>query len=292
MLSNIELQTREATVVVCPEHGAAISAYSLTDGTPVFRPSPARISGPFDLACNLMLPWCNRVSDGGFKANGQFHPLKPNLPGQAFPLHGNAFQLPWRLVSQQDDCVELELITREPAPYHYEARVRFALEGAALTVDLGVWHWGEEPLPYGIGLHPWLAKSKGTTVEFVASEAIRSDAQCLPTDRVPLDEIPEWQFANSRTLPDDGLDNAFAGWDGRATLRWPREQLTLEIETDPPQPCCHLFTPGQNADFFCFEPTSHLPNAHNWLAAEPQTLTTLSQGEGLEFRTRFTPTRG
>lgn len=269
--------------------GAAVTRYALADGTPVFRPAPASVRSPFELACNLMVPWCNRVSAGGFTHAGRFHPLEPNLPDQALPLHGNGFQRPWQVIEHTPTAAELELISRGPGPFHYEARVRYALHDAALTVDLGVWHWGETPLPYGLGLHPWFEQTPDTTLQFEADDVVITDAALLPQHRQGVDTVPDWSFDTPNTLPAGGIDNAFSGWCGRARLCWPSRNLSLTVESDAPLTCCHVYTPGAEAAFFCFEPTSHLPNAHNWAAASPDGLTELDQGAGLESRTVFTP---
>lgn len=283
------IQSAHARAEVYAELGAGLLNYTLADGTEVLRPGPATVNSPFDIACNIMAPWCNRLSGGGFSVDGTFYPIEPNLPGQPLPLHGNAFQLPWTVTQHDDTSIELALISRGPAPFHYEAHVRYALDHAALIIDLGVWHWGETPLPYGLGIHPWFEKDQDTTLQFTAAAAVLTDAEQLPTERVPLSATPDWQFGEARTLPDGGIDHAFAGWDGQARLNWPSRGLMVDIRTEPAQACCHVFTPGADADFVCFEPVSHLPNAHNWSGAAPEGLTTLAQGEGMEFRTVITP---
>ncbi|MEM6988477.1 MAG: aldose 1-epimerase [Pseudomonadota bacterium] len=289
MTNTITLSTADARVELSPSEGAAVVHYTLTDGTALFRPTPSEVQSPFDYACILMVPWCNRISDGGFYLDGDFYPITPNMPGQDCPLHGNAFLQPWRVVEQASDSVEMALVSRGPAPYHYEARVRYTLRGAALSLDLGVCHWGDSRVPYGLGIHPWFDKDDDTTLQFKSAEFVSADAQTLPVARMPLSSEPNWQFDAGKRLPVDGIDNAFCGWDGRARLSWPSQGRYLEVVTDPPQVCCHVFTPGQTADFFCFEPVSHLPNAHNWQGASPNGLTLLSQGDELAFRSVFTP---
>ncbi len=288
-MSPLTIESAHARVDVCAELGAGLLSYALQDGTQVLRQSPTTPHVPFDLACNIMLPWCNRVSDGGFHIDGQFHTLGQTLPDQPLPLHGNALTLPWTVTKQDDASIELALISRGPGPYHYEAHVRYALDGAALIVDLGVWHWGETPLPYGLGLHPWFELDADTRAQFTAEAVVLTDSDRLPTESVDLVDAPDWSFEDGAQLPTDGIDNAFTGWSGTARLNWPSRGLMLDITTNPQQPCCHLFAPGEGADHFCFEPVSHAPNAHNWSGASPHRLTTLAQGDGLESRTVLMP---
>ncbi len=76
-----------AEAVVVPELGAGVAAYDLVGAsgrTALFRPcrEPSR-AAPFDLALNLLVPWSNRISGGGFHFGGQFHALAPNLARRA-----------------------------------------------------------------------------------------------------------------------------------------------------------------------------------------------------------------
>jgi galactose mutarotase-like enzyme len=60
-----------AEAVVVPELGAGLASYDLIEADtriPLFRPRrDLRGAGPFDLANNLLLPWSNRISGGGFR---------------------------------------------------------------------------------------------------------------------------------------------------------------------------------------------------------------------------------
>lgn len=59
---------------------------------PVLRPWNGRMEdGPFALGCNVLVPFSNRISGGGFEHDGAFHPVPANLRGEPLPIHGTAF---------------------------------------------------------------------------------------------------------------------------------------------------------------------------------------------------------
>ena len=105
----IELADGRASVVVRPREGAAILRYdALRTGrapTPVLEPS----RGLLKFGSQLLIPWSNRISGGGFEFDGRFHAIEPNVEGEPFPLHGDAFQRPWRLTRRTGTEMELAL---------------------------------------------------------------------------------------------------------------------------------------------------------------------------------------
>jgi aldose 1-epimerase len=106
----------EASIV--PELGAGLAWYDLMiDGRrePIFRPcrEPSEAC-PFDLALNLLVPWSNRISGGGFVFGSEFHRLEPNLPGEPCPIHGNAFSCQWKIESRDSTRAALSLHSMGP----------------------------------------------------------------------------------------------------------------------------------------------------------------------------------
>ena len=285
----LQISTAQAIVQIREDLGAAIARYDLTDGRAVFRPAKADASDEFDMACNIMLPWCNRISDGGFYSDGVFYPLAPNREGDALPLHGNAFQQVWKVKQQSDATVTLVLESSVLEPFHYLAEVCYQLEGAELTVKLSVENLSDMPLPYGFGLHPWFIQEPDTLLKTSTEAVILTDEAQLPVKSVLLDEVPEWDFRVGRLLPKDGFDHCFSGWNRQALIRWPSRGLQLSIQADEALPYCHIYSRNNKADFFCFEPVSHALNAHNWPDRSLSLLKILNQGESFSSECVFTP---
>jgi aldose 1-epimerase len=287
---DIVLRDALAEARVSARLGAALTAYDFRlrgVPAPVFRPRrDGGSDNPFDLAMNLLAPWSNRISGGGFYHRGRFHALAPNLPGEPFPIHGNAFSAPWRVESQREDDATLALESAGPGPFRYRARVDYRLANGALNVSLFLESLAEAPLPYGLGLHPWLPRSPETLLCARCSRVVLENERHLPAGERPVFEREEWDFRTLRRLPRGWINNAFLDWDGQAEIRWPDRGLALEIAAEPPLTKFILYSPGAGADFFCFEPVTHPVDAHN---QGGQGLVELARGEGFAFRCRFAP---
>ena len=79
------------------------------------------------------------------------------------------------------------------------------------------------------------------------------DRDVLPVERVPVP--PAWQHDEGRPAV-TGLDNCFDGWDGRATVAWPRRGWRLELRASAPFRHAVVYTPP-GRDYLCVEPVSH-----------------------------------
>ena len=130
---------------IVPSLGGGLARFDF-GGEPVFRPWPqAGSNDPFDLACNLLMPWSNRISGGGFHVDGVFHALEPNLPGERYPIHGNAFQREWSVGATTSDSVTLSLESDGPGPYRYAAEVHYTITDRSLTIAIAPRQQGADP---------------------------------------------------------------------------------------------------------------------------------------------------
>lgn len=239
------------------------------------------------------MPWSGRISGGGFWFGGQFHALAPNLPGEPLPLHGNAFTAVWEVEWVKPARACLQLRSDGPGPYRYHARVIYRLQAGALTVTLSVTNRAGMALPYGLGLHPWFPRTPGTTLRFAARTVWLEDARHLPARSAQVVARPDWDFSEARTLPQGWLHGWFSGWDGTATVAWPERGLSLDVAAEARFNCCVLYSPSGESGFFCFEPVSHLVDAHNLPGGvEAYGLVALGEGDATEVRARFSPRDG
>lgn len=289
----ISLSDGVAEVDILPEEGAAIARYELIRDAgriQLFRPTPfGRAGQAVDAASILLLPWSNRISGGGFRYGGRFIRLEPNLDGEPYPIHGNAFQLPWSVVGQDRSKASLFLHSDGPGDFRYAAEVLYELSQGDLCVELSVVNRGEGALPFGLGVHPWLPRTPATTLQFNAKEVWLEDGRHLPAGRLDLAAADGWDFATARPLPKDWINNAFGGWDGNAQIIWPEHDVGLRIVAAPMLRHCVVFSPGASSPFFCFEPVSHSIDAHNRPGRESSQLTRLEPGETARAWCRFEP---
>ena len=94
-------------------------------------------------------------------------------------------------------------------------------------------------------------------------------------------------FTDAGPLPPHWINNAYDGWNTEAQIVWPECGLCLKLTADGPFDCFVIYSPDSEADFFCFEPMTHLPNAHNMPAGGG--LVTLAPGQSLTCRLALYP---
>ncbi len=258
-----ELRDARSRVSLAPELGGAIAAFdALLPGgpTPVLRAWDGAPE-PFSLACNVLTPFSNRISGGGFTFEGAFHPVPRNLDGQDFPIHGDGFQRPWEVGAASATELRLRLDTGGIGPFRYAATLDYRLEDGALISELTLTNRGPR-LPFGGGFHPWLPRRPGTALSFPATGFWTEDDRHLPRAHLSVRESPEMDFSMTRPLPDGWINTAFTGWTRRACVQQPELGIAVEISS-PTLDVAIVYSPGRAADFFCFEPVSHAVDAIN-----------------------------
>lgn len=257
------------------EPRALLRAYAPLAGAP--DPTPSQ------LACFPLVPWSNRIGNGGFEFEGRRIDLVPNRVGEPCPIHGEGWQQMWDIATQSSTCVELMLDRRACSPFSYVARLTYALTGAALDVRLEVRNHADHTLPFGLGLHPWLPRTEGVTLRAAARSVWRRGGDGLPVSPTAIPD--DWEFSRFKKLPARAIDNVFSGWDGVADILWPATGHGLRISADMSY---YIVYTRPGADFFCFEPVDHMINAHN-LAGGPARhgLTLLQPNQSLVRTVRF-----
>jgi aldose 1-epimerase len=262
-LASLGLRDSRARLTISPAAGAAILRWdALLPGRPPI-PLMKPTEGGQAFGCQLLAPFSNRISGGGFEFDGRFHPVEPNVPGEAFPIHGDGFHRPWRILQQSATAAELALDAGAIGPYRYAARVTYALDEGALTASLAVENRAAIRLPYGLGFHPWFPRQPGTTLQAKAKRIWLEDERHLPTGVEPVAAHPAWDFSRAALLPEHWVNSGFDGWDGRAEIVQPEDGVVLSLEASPELGVYILYSPAKDSGFFCFEPVSHVVDAHH-----------------------------
>ncbi len=277
---------------VAPQLGGGITRFDWrSEGAlePVFRRCEqvsARMD-PNQLACYPLLPYSNRIGAGRFHFGGRDIEVPRNRAGEPLPIHGDGWLAPWSVERAERENVRLVLDRSTGEPYSYRAALTYALDGATLTMTLEVENTGRDALPFGLGVHPFLARDASTELSAPASGLWLSGQDWLPVRHVPAP--PAWQFGVAYPLPEQLVNHAFSGWSGRAAVVWERRRMSLAI-------CANtdyyvLYTPP-GEDFFCFEPVDHPINAVNLRGGgDANGMTVLAHGERLVRRFSFSVER-
>lgn len=286
MLERLSLRNDRLLAEIVPQVGGGLARLDWLGGvTPVslLRALPAEVDGmplPSQLACFPLVPWSNRMAPSGFVFDGRQHAPAPNRAGEPCPIHGDGWQQAWQVVSHEPDAILLRLNRCDAKPFAYEAQLRYSLDEDALVVELTVRNAGSLALPFGLGLHPWLPDPASARLQARATQVWLSGPDKLPSMRSLL--LPSWNFNELSSLPEEGVDNVFEGWDGMARIAWPGRGVGLVIEADMEYFILYA-PPGR--DFFCFEPVDHPINAHN-MPGYPG-LTVLGPGASVTRRVVF-----
>lgn len=282
----------DVSATVVPSLGGGLARFDFA-GHSVFRPWPeGGTDDPFALACNLLIPWSNRISGGGFHADGIFHPLGPNLPGERYPIHGNGFQSEWAVGTTTSNTAELTFESNGPGPYRYSGAVRYAVTDYSLNIMLSATNNAPIALPFGLGLHPWFLRTPETKLQAPAVSVCLETKDHLSDRFEPLDRCADWDFCRPSPLPPGWINNLFAGWPGLASIFRPDGGMVVEIQASPELQFYMLYSPSAESDFFCFEPVSHVVDAHNCtLNSGWNGLRRLAPGEKIHAGVTFTVTQ-
>ncbi len=225
-----------------------------------------------------LVPFGNRVGDNVMTVGGRDYCFRPNMADPLY-LHGDGWLGLWDIVSHSRQKAEMTFrhAADHLSPYRYQASQRFSISGNCLVNTLSVTNSGDAPMPFGLGFHPYFLLTPQMTLTAPAQHFWTEREGHLPEKRGVVPEL--LGFSRPRTIPPQWVNNAFEGWDGRARIVWPELKLVADIEADPVFGNYMIYTPGGEADFFCFEPMTHLPNGHHM--PEFGGLVVLQPGESL-----------
>lgn len=206
-----------------------------------------------------LIPYSNRIADAQLAFGGTIHVLPPHPLDLPNTLHGIAQALPWDVVTQSGDAVELALrYDGKHWPWPFDAQLGFRLERRTLHVRMSVRNAGEHPMPAGLGWHPFLAAEPGATIHFEAGRRWALDTRFMPTSASQVDTRPT--TLDARDWHDGDCAVYASDWHSDAIVERPNGRVRLRAG----EPLTHLvaYVP-RGAPYFCVEPVSHVANGFN-----------------------------
>ncbi len=271
------LESDEMQVELLPEHGARLHRVRAF-GVDLLRTPPSpdiHASDPVFWGAYVMAPWCNRTRPGPQAVAGRTVDLAPNFPdgsaihGQVYARRWDAGEDAWLSVSGGDDGW----------PWAYEVRMRPSVDRSTLSLTIALTNRSDEPMPAGLGLHPWFVRPLAVAVPAARVYRTNTDSPAVPesVDGTSLD-------LRSSASPPGGLD---ATWTDllqpSVRLRWPEHGLEADLRIDAASPCVAVATP-EDPDATPVEPQTHGPDGLRRLAnREPDALAMLGPGEELRL---------
>ena len=227
--------------------------------TPVLRGAEGSPESVLDTGSFPLVPYSNRIRGGRFFFRGADVRIAANMPPDPSPLHGQGWLGPWETLAADGSSAELRF-RHEPGewPWRYEARQRFDLSETALDIALSCRNMSDEPMPCGLGQHPYFHCTPETRLDTQVEGAWTIDENVLPVERVPA--TGRYDLRNRLVCGQD-LDHGFDGWGGRATIRTPGVPFTIEMSS-PEAKCFQLYSPTSGG-IFVAEPVTHTNAALN-----------------------------
>lgn len=275
------LRAGDWTLALRPDLGGAIGALRFA-GRDILRPTPDEATDVLQTACFPLLPYANRIDRGRFTFSGRRVDLGPTPGFEPHALHGVGWRAPWRM---EADAWSATMTLDHAAgdwPWAFRAEQSFTLTDDGLVVSLSMTNTGRDPMPAGLGLHPYFVRRPGARLALGGRQVWTTDASLIPIALRPADAVFDWSGGPALdTAP--FVDNAYAGWVGLARLADEAGVVELRAATA----FVHVYAPRDEA-FVCVEPVTHRPDALNAPASEPSGLVILAPGETLSLAMSLT----
>ncbi|HWH16925.1 MAG TPA: aldose 1-epimerase [Allosphingosinicella sp.] len=247
---------------ISPTAGGSIARFDwLSKGNrkPILRGCEGVPSNVLEAANFPLVPFVNRIRGGKFRFRDREISLAPNLEGDPSPLHGQGWLAPWRIEARTEN--ELDLAFTHPSgewPWSYEARQNFRLDEGGLSLRLDCRNLSDEPMPCGLGQHPYFPCTSETRLDTRVSHAWTIDEHVLPVEKVSA--TGRYDLRNRAVCGQD-LDHGFGGWGGTARITDPG--LPFEIHLSSPQARFFQLYSPPGGGLFVAEPVSHANAAMN-----------------------------
>jgi len=260
----LTLSNETTSVEISAARGGSILSYrSRVAGRNYDWLLPASSTQP---SCFAMLPYCSRIRGGCFEFAGRRIALTPNNLPEPHSIHGHGWQQNWRVVGADGSRVELSYLHESDEwPWRYLAGQRFELDDMSLRIRLSLQNLSAEPMPAGVGVHPYFSSTPQTKLALQAGSLWELDDQLMTVRRRSLPD-----GSDSRLTLMAGavaMDRVYSGRCGALSLLQPERQAVIHIDAD--DVFAHLIVYAQPAqNFVCVEPVSNVADAFNLAARE------------------------
>jgi len=279
-------------LTISPSIGGSTSGLDWIGGgrrVPVLRKSNSCLENVLDAASFPLVPYVNRIRGGQFTFRDRSVRLAPNMASDPSPLHGQGWLSPWNADSAT--ASEALLSFHHEAgewPWEYRAEQHFALDDCGLSLSLTCRNLSDEPMPCGLGQHPYFNCGATTRIDTEVTHVWTIDERVLPVEKVRADGRFDLR---DRLVCGQDLDHGFGGWNGEARMSDPSWPCEIRLSS-PEARFFQLYSPPAGG-IFVAEPVTHANAALNAPeAAWPELgMRVLEPGEamGLDMRIEVIP---
>jgi aldose 1-epimerase len=266
--------------VVLPNRGARLHRLQVL-GHDLIRTPPdlaAYDREPFFWGSFVMAPWCNRIGTDPVTVGGRPIQLGSNF-ADGTAIHGEVLDRQWEILPDGAFRVEAG---GDGWPWRYESTLQIAVAEHHLRVDIGLRNLSDDPMPAGLGIHPWFRRP--------VRVAIRAAAVFSPNADTPPDPRPVEGSLDLRRLQTmrPGLD---ATWTDLASppveLAWPQLGIGATMRVTAPSLFIVAASPP-GVDAIAVEPQTHAPQGlRRLLQGETGALALLPPGEAMSLKTEL-----
>lgn len=224
-----------------------------------------------------LVPYSNRIENARLRIADRAVALRVHPFAAPHTVHGPGHRRSWTVADTAADSVVLRLDYEpdEDWPWAFESVLSYALEGNALVTAITLRNRAAEPMPAGLGLHPFFHAPDGSRYAF----AYRDRWQQLETDP-PAPRFSDEPIAVQDVVSRESLAACLGRWSGEGII----ERPDLAIRVTASANLAHLVVyRGAGSAFLCLEPVSHATNGFNLHAeGQPHTgATFLAPGEAM-----------
>lgn len=282
----LALAAADYRLVLDPIRGGSVARFDWR-GEPLMRPT----CGPsvLDTACFPLVPFSNRIAFGRFRAGDRQVRLAPNFPGadHPHPLHGFGWLAPWIVVRRQPASALLRhRYAGGEWPWPYEAEQEFSLSERGLLHLLRVRNLAPNPMPAGLGFHPYFPRREGTRYRGLHRGEWTTSADGLPVQLKEEELAVDWWHGSP--VATRSVDTVYTGRSGPLEITWPERRMRLTLDPSSELSFTVVYVPP-DADFFCVEPVSHATDAVNRPGADG--MCWLEPGQTMEVSVRYAAER-
>lgn len=271
-------------IVIDPEHGSLFRRCHYK-GAEIFRDIQDSVPAQFGAGHFPLLPFSNRIENGRFEFDRQTISLPNPIEGQKHILHGFGWLEPWEIASSNPSVCILKLAHMGGAwPWTYDAQQKISVYGSSLKLELSVINRSKNPMPCGLGFHPYFPDLENAWLAFNSDGVWLANEDVLPTSYVI--SPPGIDFSRPQRLKHYQLDHCFTGTQS-ADISWKNSDKTIHIESSENLDRAAVYTAHAD-DCFCFEPISHTHNAINMTDPVSESIRILACGETMTVWSEFT----
>lgn len=262
----------EIELTILPSFGARLHSLRVRGRELLRTPEDAATyeREPFFWGAYTMAPWCNRITPGPVEVGGRTVDLQPNFEdGSA--IHGQVYDANFAQIADGAFAIDTG---GQGWPWRYRVETAYAVVGrSTVTITQRLRNLDDEPMPGGIGLHPWFPTPVEVRVNSDQTYGSAKDSSVEPepvTGDLDLRERGSIAQGVDATWAEPG-DPPFELW-------WPDG---LHASVRAPFPTLHIvgaYAPERGA--IAIEPETNAPQGlRRLLNGQPGALTLIDPGE-------------